>query len=130
LAILLTGAYAAEGVPMERAVELAATYAQGPVDAEIAQGTLTAGAAALPADLQSLEPIDPTDASLPRGLPFALTGKTSLVGQIGARYLIVQRAYDLVHAWRTRVNGDASYDDALGPQQQAWLSSVLSASDA
>jgi alkaline phosphatase D len=59
-----------------------------------------------------------------------MVGKTGLTGQLGARYLTVQRAYELVQVWRTRVAGETAYDDVLGAAQQAWLASVVSGSDA
>lgn len=130
LELLLTGAYAAEGVPMERAATLAATYATGRVDAEILQATIDAGRSSLPAELQGVGDVDPEDPTLERGLPYAATGKTGLVGQLGARYLVVQPTYDLIQAHRARVEGDAAADDVLGAAQESWLSGVLSGSDA
>ncbi|MCZ7681858.1 MAG: alkaline phosphatase D family protein [Sandaracinaceae bacterium] len=42
----------------------------------------------------------------------------------------MQRTYDLVQAWRTRVAGDEAHDDVLGPAQRAWLAGVVGGSDA
>ncbi|HBQ13699.1 MAG TPA: hypothetical protein DEF51_22045 [Myxococcales bacterium] len=130
LTILLTGGYAAEGIDMERAQALAVQYAAGAVDAEILQATIDAGRDALPAELRSVSDVDPEDPTLERGVPYALTGKTGLVGQLGARYLVVQRTYDLVQAHRARIEGETSFDDVLGADQEAWLRGVLSGSDA
>lgn len=130
LELLLTGAYQAEGVEASRAAELAARYATGKTDAAILQGTIDDGRASLPAALMGVSAIDPADPALEVGLPYALLGKTDLVGQLGARYLTVQRTYDLVHAWRTRVNGDDAHDDVLGTTQEAWLATALEDSDA
>ncbi|MCB9597580.1 MAG: alkaline phosphatase D family protein [Sandaracinaceae bacterium] len=129
LEILLTAAYGAEGVEAARAAELAATYAQGKTDAALLQARISEGRASLPADLMGVTDVDPTDATLPLGLPYFLLGKTSLVGQLGARYLTVQRTYDLVQVWRTRVGTDATHDDVFGAAQQSWLTSALSGAD-
>lgn len=131
LTALLTAGYVAEGCPMERAQALAATYSMEStqVDAEVLQGLIDDNRASLPSELQAAEDIDPTDPSLERGLPYLLLGKSGLTGQLGARYLTVQRTYELVQAWRTRVDGDADHDDVLGPAQQAWLTETLSGSD-
>lgn len=129
LEILLTAGYAGEGVEPARAATLATRYAQGKTDAAILAATLEAGRAALPSELAALT-VDAEDPSLPRGLPYALLGKSGLVGQLGARYLTVQRTYDLVQVWRTRVAGDEAHDDVLGAAQRAWLAGALGASDA
>jgi alkaline phosphatase D len=130
LELLLTAAYGARGVPAERAAMLAARYAQGKTDAAILQSTIAAGRASLPAELQGVSAIDPTDASLPRGLAYAMLGKSTLTSQLGARYLTVQRTYELVQAYRTRVQAEAGHDDALGATQQEWLADALASSDA
>jgi alkaline phosphatase D len=131
LELLLAAGYAAEGVPTERAEALAARYAAATqkVDAAVLQETLDAGRDALPAELASVADVDPEDPGLERGLPYLLLGKSGLTGQLGARYLTVQRTYELVQAWRTRVNGDAAHDDVLGAAQQDWLAATLGASD-
>lgn len=132
LEILLTAGYAAEGVPMERAVALAATYASddAKVDAAVLSDLLEEGRDALPEALRSIGAIDAEDPSLERGLPYLLMGKAGLVGQLGARYLAVQRTYELVQAWRTRVDGDTAHDDVLGAEQTEWLATSLGESDA
>ncbi len=130
LAAALTAGYASEGVEMARAAELAATYAQGLTDAALLNRTIDDARAALPADLMGIAAIDASDPTLPTGLPYLLLGKTGLVGQLGSRYLTVQRTYDLVQVWRTRVDGDARHDDALGATQEAWLGETISSSDA
>lgn len=130
LSLLLTAAYEAEGVEPAHAAELAARYAQGLTDAAILEDTIDAGRSALPADLTGVAAVDPTDPTLPLGLPYAMLGKTSLVGQLGARYLIVQRTFDLVAAWRSRVNMETEFDHAFGAEQESWLAGVLSGSDA
>jgi len=130
LELLLAAGYEAEGVDASRAAELAGEYAQGLTDAALASDLIEAGRASLPADLSGVTAIDPADASLPRGLPVAMLGKTALVGQLGARYLTVQRTYDLVQVWRTRVDGDTTHDDAFGDAQETWLRDVIGSSDA
>lgn len=130
LELLLTAEYQAEGVEAARAAELAARYAQGLTDAALLQARIAEGRASLPSDLMSVADVDPTDPTLPRGLPYFGLGKTGTVGQLGARYLTVQRTYDLVQVWRTRVGGDAAHDDVYGAAQEAWLGEALGASDA
>ncbi|MCA9607045.1 MAG: alkaline phosphatase D family protein [Myxococcales bacterium] len=130
LALLLTAAYQEEGVEATRAAELAARYAQGNTDAGLLQSLIAEGRASLPSDLMGIADIDPTDPTLPLGLPYFGLGKTGLVGQLGARYLTVQRTYDLVQVWRTRVDGETAYDDVFGMAQESWLGDVLSSSDA
>ncbi|MCA8968462.1 MAG: phosphatidylglycerophosphatase A, partial [Planctomycetes bacterium] len=89
LALLLTAAYQEEGVEATRAAELAARYAQGNTDAGLLQSLIAEGRASLPSDLMGIADIDPTDPTLPLGLPYFGLGKTGLVGQLGARYLTV-----------------------------------------
>jgi alkaline phosphatase D len=130
LEILLTAGYAARGVPADRAAVLAARYAQGNVDAAILQNMIEENRASLPAALQGASAIDPTDVTLPRGVPWAMLAKGGLTGQLGARYLVVQRAYDIIQAFRTRVENDTAHDDVFGNAQEVWLSQTLAASDA
>ena len=73
---------------------------------------------------------DPEDPALPSGLSYLLLGKTTLVSQLGSRYLTVQRTYELVQVYRTRVAADAAHDDAFGAAQEAWLEAQLGGSDA
>ena len=129
LELLLTSGYEGEGVEAARAAELASTYAVGLTDAGLLQETIEEGRASLPADLMGVTAVDPMDATLPLGLPYFMLGKTGLVGQLGSRYLTVQRTYDLVQTWRTRVNGDTTHDDAYGTAQETWLRETLSAAD-
>lgn len=129
LELLLTGGYMEAGVDAARASELATQYAQGLCDAEVVVGTIEAGRSALPMELQMAGMFDPAEPTLERGVSVAMCGKTGLVGQLGARYLVVKQPYDLVMAWRTRVDGDDSYDDALGPDQEAWLRSTIEGSE-
>lgn len=125
LELLLTGGYMEAGVDAGRAGELASQYAQGLCDAAVVVGIIEAGRSALPMALQMAGMFDPADATLERGVSAAACGKTGLVGQLGSRYLVVKDTYDLVMAWRTRVDGNDSYDDALGATQEAWLRSTI-----
>lgn len=129
LELLLTAGYAEEGVEAARAAELAATYARGLTDAALLLERIEEGRASLPADLMALT-LDPADPALPSGLPYFMLGKTGLVGQLGARYLTVQRTYDLVQVWRARVGGDTAHDDVYGAAQEAWLTDAIATSDA
>ncbi|MFK7987863.1 MAG: alkaline phosphatase, partial [Sandaracinaceae bacterium] len=128
VALLLEPAYAAEGVPADRASMLAARYGQGLADAAVVRQLIEDNRASLPSDLEALVAPDPEDTSLPRGLPYLLLGKSGLVGQLGARYLVVQRTYELVQAHRHRVLGQPAV--VFGEAQEAWLRSSLAASDA
>ncbi len=129
LELVLAASYREAGVPDARADALALEVAGSQyLDAAIVQQTLEAGRASLPADLMSLSPIDPSTG--PRGLSIAMFGKTSLVGQLGSRYLVVKRAYDLYHAFHRRLRSNTSMDDALGTEQETWLRETLAGSDA
>jgi alkaline phosphatase D len=130
LELLLTAAYAERGVPAERAAALSARYARGKTDAALLQEAIDDGRAALPAELRGVASIDPDDPTLMRGIAYVMLGKSTLTGSLGARYLTVQRTYDLVQAHRTRVAAQPAHDDALGTAQQAWLVDVLGRSDA
>ncbi|MGE0785545.1 MAG: alkaline phosphatase D family protein [Sandaracinaceae bacterium] len=123
--LLLTGGYMAEGVEASRAAELAAQYGQGNVDAGVINAMLADGRAGLPADLMALADIDVMDTTLERGVSYAMAGKSSLTGQVGARYLVIQRPFDLICAWRARVQGDTAFDDAYGAEQEAWLRQTI-----
>lgn len=127
---LLAAAYASAGMTAERAASVAARYSRGKTDAAILQSTLEAGRASLPEELRGLASIDASDPSLPRGVSYALLGKSTLTGSLGARYLTVQRPYDLIQAYRTRIARQGAHDDALGEAQERWLAETLSASDA
>ena len=131
LELLITAAYVADGVEMARASMLATAATRGKMDAAVAQDTITAGLASLPASLQAMiTPIDPEDAALERGLAYLLTAKTGPTGSLGARYLVVQRTYELIQAWRARILADTTFDDALGATQEQWLRQSLMGSDA
>ncbi len=129
LELLLTGGYTEAGVEPARAATLAAQYAQGLVDAAVLVATIDAGRAALPAALMNAGMFDPADPTFPRGVSFAMAGKTGLVGQLGSRYLVVKLPYDLIQTYRARVQGDTAFDDALGAEQEAWLRQTIADAD-
>jgi alkaline phosphatase D len=62
--------------------------------------------------------IDP--AGQPRGLAWVHMGKRDLFGVLGSRYIVVKDVFDVYAAWSEATQGRAR-QDALGPEQDAWL---------
>jgi alkaline phosphatase D len=94
---------------------LAMRAVAGLADASVINLTLEAAGVALP-------PIDLEDATLMRGVSYALLGKGSLFGSVGSRYLVVARHYDLWAEHR-----DAMTPHALGDEQLAFLTGAIAA---
>jgi alkaline phosphatase D len=67
-------------------------------------------------------------ATLDTGIAWFTLGKTSLFGNVGARYFVVKDTYDLYAAWRALQ--DPATQNALGTPQTQWLVSQVAASTA
>lgn len=122
LTVLLTGAYQMGGADAARAMSLATSAVAGFADAAVVNLTIDAGRAALPAELADVAAIDLEDATLLRGVSYALLGKSGLFGSIGSRYLVVARHYDLWAEHRF-----AETPQPLGDAQLTFLRDAITA---
>lgn len=127
---VLTAAYVAEGLDAGAAATHAAEALSGPVDVTVLNQFLAAYNA-LPSTQPKVPLIEgPVVAALPRGLSYALIGKTSLFSTVGARYFVVKDTYDLLAAYRAFIAGEPDAQNAYGDAQREWLERGLRASGA
>lgn len=60
-----------------------------------------------------------------KGLPFFLMGKTSHLGDLGARYFVVKDTFDLYASYKAATGTNLN---AYGDEQNTWLTTTLNAS--
>jgi alkaline phosphatase D len=110
---------------------------QSPAQAERRAAQATASAIALPVLAQFLQAWNaaapasaqvavPDAAGLARGLPWLALGKTTLFGEVGARYVAVKESFDLFAALGALDGAPSPY----APAQRQWLEQALLDSDA
>lgn len=76
----------------------------------------------------ALPPIEQLELdALPRGLAFHQLNKSSLFGQLGARYLVSRDAFRLYAAWRQEDTGGAA-QRVMGQEQQDWFLATMQGS--
>lgn len=116
---VLTQAYMGEGFDAASAQAKATEKVSGNLSATIVNDLLTQYNATVPVAQQvPLLPQALLD-TLPRGLAYALVGKTQLFGSVGSRYFVVKDTYDLLAGALYAFNSDTQ--NALGTQQELWL---------
>ncbi|MDR6991757.1 alkaline phosphatase D family protein [Luteimonas sp. 3794] len=114
-----------------RSAGLADDAAQRYADAALAGGIALPALAPLLEGWNAAAPPEarltlPDAAGLPRGLPWLAMGKTGAFSDLGARYVVVQDAFDLFAALHA-LDGAAS---PYGPAQRDWLATRMRDSDA
>ena len=77
------------------------------------------GAVTLTGEASQLDTLANNWGTVRYGVPFALLGKQSVMGNngIGSRYFVVKSTYELLAGYRTLVLGDTAHDDAWGTAQ-------------
>lgn len=118
---VLAALYEASEVEAARAGTLADAATSGAADVAVLNALIEDHRAMLPPALAGVAPIDATDPTLERGISYYLLGKRSLVGSIGARYLVVASHYDVLAEHRDGV----MREDVYGATQRDWLSAAI-----
>jgi alkaline phosphatase D len=72
--------------------------------------------------------IDPTDASLERGIPYSALGKTDAYSSFGARYFVDYEVFNWIARARYE-DTDGASEDLLGMEQEAWFVDTLQRSE-
>lgn len=127
---VLNAAYLSEGIGASDAAARTARALSGLVDVSVLNQFIAAFNA-LPSTQPKVPLIEgPAVAALPRGLSYALIGKTSLFSTVGARYFVVKDTYDLLAAYRAVIGGGSSTQNAYGDVQREWLERSMRASRA
>ncbi len=80
-------------------------------------------------DGENLEPVDPDDASLPRGISFAQAGKTADYSSFGSRLFPEPNAFELIAKDRFDAT-DGDSEQVMGAAQERWFISTLEESNA
>jgi alkaline phosphatase D len=127
---VLTVAYVQEGLSAADAAAKAAGKISGNLDATVVNALLFSYNAD-PATSPKLPLLDAALlATLDRGIPFAILGKTALFSSLGSRYFVVKPTFDLYAAYRTLLLRDPQAENAYGDAQLQWLESALKQTDA
>ena len=116
---VLTQAYMQAGLEAGAAQAKAAEKVTGHLAGPIVNDLLNQYNSAVPANQQVPLIPDAVLAGMPRGLAYALIGKTQLFGAVGSRYFVVKDTYDLLAGALYAFNSGTQ--DALGIAQELWL---------
>jgi alkaline phosphatase D len=117
--LVAAGAYRQENpaLDMSTAIALAKEQLNGNVSATYLSALFAAVGLQSPLNQQFLE-------QLPRGISYLYLGKQSIYSSTGSRYLLLNDTYNLLALYRYLAS-NGELQNALGGQQEAWLSSVL-----
>lgn len=124
-----TQAYLTAGLDDATASAKANKAIQGNLDVTVVNNTLTTYNATVPTEQQLPLFTQTQIATMARGLSYLYLGKQSLLNHIGSRYGVVKNSYDLLAAARYLDSGGNS-EQALGTEQEAWLTSTITNSTA
>ncbi|MBI2381461.1 MAG: alkaline phosphatase D family protein [Gammaproteobacteria bacterium] len=124
-----TQGYMAEGLAQADAAAKAASVIKGNLSTTVINQFIAKYNAAVP-EAMRVAPIAPEVlASLDTGISYAFLGKTSLFGNLGARYFAVKDTFDLFAAYKYNLVSNTT-QDALGLFQEDWLKSAIGGSPA
>jgi alkaline phosphatase D len=124
-----TQAYIAEGLEAETAAVKANHVIQGNLDVTVINNTLRTYNASVSAEQQVPLFSDAQIAVMERGLSYLYLGKQNLFSNLGSRYSVIKKSYDLLAASQYFATGGLS-KQALGTEQEAWLTATVTNSDA
>ncbi|NVK23168.1 MAG: alkaline phosphatase D family protein [Kangiellaceae bacterium] len=116
---VLTQGYMQAGLDAATAQAKATEKVNGNLAGPIVNDLISQYNASVPAAQQLPLIADAVLAAMPRGLAYALVGKTQLFGAVGSRYFVVKDTYDLLAGALYAFNSGSQ--DALGIAQELWL---------
>jgi alkaline phosphatase D len=129
LLAVLTLAYQAEGIEIAQASVRAQNTVRGNIATTVINSLVAQFNAQVP-PAQRVPPIsDAVIATLDTGIAYFTLGKTTLFGDLGARYFVVKDTYDLYATYLLLTRG-AQVQSAYGATQDQWLRSQVAASTA